>query len=62
MIKVGAIGIGNSPAYYDAQSWAAARLNQIPAIFSEDFISGSTLEGVQFAHPFATGFVLEAWT
>jgi len=49
-------------AYYDAQIWAAARLNQIPVVFSEDFNSGSTLEGVQFVNPFASDFVLETWT
>ena len=48
-------------AYYDAQIWAAARLNQIPVIFSEDFASGSTLEGVRFVNPFAADFVLENW-
>jgi predicted nucleic acid-binding protein len=48
-------------AYYDAQIWAAARLNQIPVIFSEDFDSGSTLEGVRFVNPFAADFVLEHW-
>ena len=26
-------------SYYDAQIWAAARLNQVPVIFSEDFNS-----------------------
>ncbi len=48
-------------AYYDAQIWAAARLNQIPVIFSEDFSSGSTLEGVRFVNPFAADFALEVW-
>jgi len=52
----------HSLAYYDAQIWAAARLNQIPVVFSEDFDSGSTLEGVKFVNPFAADFVLEAWT
>jgi len=51
----------HSLAYYDAQIWAAARLNQIPVVFSEDFSSGSTLEGVKFVNPFASDFVLEAW-
>src|SRR3989304_4683999 len=27
-------------AYWDAQIWASARLNQIPVIFSEDFSDG----------------------
>jgi predicted nucleic acid-binding protein len=48
-------------SYYDAQMWATARLYQIPIIFSEDFDSGSTLEGVRFINPFATDFVLETW-
>jgi predicted nucleic acid-binding protein len=44
-----------------AQLWASARLNQIPTIFSEDFASGSTLDGVRFVNPFAAGFSLDAW-
>jgi predicted nucleic acid-binding protein len=48
-------------AYYDAQIWAAARLNQIATVFSEDFNAGATLEGVRFVNPFAADFVLEAW-
>lgn len=47
-------------AYYDAQIWAAARLNQIPLIFSEDF-NPSVIEGVRFVNPFASDFVLEQW-
>ena len=49
-------------SYYDAQVWAAARLNQVGIVFSEDFAEGSTLEGVRFVNPFSDGFVLEAWT
>ncbi len=48
-------------AYYDAQLWATARLNQIPVVFSEDFNSGVMLEGVGFVNPFTTEFVLEDW-
>ncbi len=48
-------------AYYDAQIWAAARLNQVTVVFSEDFSDGQTLEGVRFANPFAPGFRLEDW-
>jgi predicted nucleic acid-binding protein len=48
-------------AYYDAQIWAAARLNQIPVVFSEDFQDGQILEGVRFANPFAGRFDVEAW-
>ncbi len=48
-------------AYYDAQIWAAARLNQIPVVFSEDFQDGQVLEGVRFANPFTPTFDLETW-
>ncbi len=48
-------------AFYDAQVWAAARLNQTPIIFSEDFNSGVTLDGVRFINPFASDFVIEKW-
>jgi predicted nucleic acid-binding protein len=49
-------------SYYDAQVWAAARLNQVGVVFSEDFAEGSTLEGIRFVNPFAAEFALEAWT
>jgi predicted nucleic acid-binding protein len=48
-------------AYYDAQIWAAARLNQIPLIFSEDFQDGQILEGVRFINPFKRGFDVDEW-
>ncbi len=48
-------------SYFDAQLWATARLNQIPAIFSEDFPSGSVVDGVRFVNPFASGFSLDGW-
>ena len=48
-------------AYYDAQIWATARLNGIPVIFSEDFQSGRTLEGVRFVNSFADDFRLDEW-
>lgn len=48
--------------YYDAQIWACAHLNQIPLIFSEDFLNGQTLEGVRFVNPFLESFELEKWT
>jgi predicted nucleic acid-binding protein len=47
--------------FYDAQVWAVARLNQTPVIFSEDFNSGATLDGVRFVNPFTADFVLENW-
>ena len=46
-------------AYYDAQVWATARLNQIPVILTEDFTDGRTVEGVRFVDPFSASFVLE---
>jgi predicted nucleic acid-binding protein len=48
-------------SYYDAQIWAAAWLNQIPFVFSEDFQDGQMLEGVRFANPFADSFNLDEW-
>ena len=48
-------------AYYDAQIWAVARLNQIPVVFSEDFQDGRILEGVRFVNPFLPTFILDAW-
>ena len=49
-------------AYYDAQMWACAKLNNLGAIFSEDFNVGARLEGVEFVNPFAPEFDLVAWT
>jgi predicted nucleic acid-binding protein len=48
-------------SFWDAQIWAAARLNQIPIIFSEDFNAGSAIEGVRFTNPFASGFQIAEW-
>ncbi len=47
-------------SYFDAQIWAAAKLNQIPIILSEDFNTGATLEGVHFVNPFESGFDIES--
>lgn len=46
---------------WDAQIWAAAKLNQIELVFSEDFNSGAMIEGVRFINPFAPDFRLEEW-
>lgn len=43
-------------SYWDAQVWATARLNQIPAVLSEDFTSGRNIEGVTFINPFSVDF------
>ena len=48
-------------AYWDAQIWAAARLNQVPTLLSEDFRPGTTLEGVRFVNPFGPEFALAQW-
>lgn len=39
--------------FWDAQVWASARLNQITEVYSEDFSSGATVEGVHFVNPLA---------
>jgi len=49
-------------SYFDAQIWATARLNQIPTIFTEDFVNGRRIEGVQFLNPLASGFDLGPWS
>lgn len=41
----------HSFSYFDAQIWATAKLNQIPVVLSEDFDTGTTIEGVTFANP-----------
>ena len=51
----------NKFSYWDSQLWATARLNQIPAIFTEDFNIGATIEGVRFVNPFAATFRLADW-
>ena len=48
-------------SFWDAQIWAAAHLNQIPIIFSEDFNIGSVIEGVRFVNPLAADFQIEDW-
>jgi predicted nucleic acid-binding protein len=42
--------------YWDAQVWAAARLNQVPIVLSEDFSHGVEIDGVRFVNPFAENF------
>jgi len=43
---------------FDAQIWAAARLNGIETILSEDTQGRPVIEGVWYVNPFATGFRL----
>ena len=44
---------------WDSLLWAAAKLNGVPYVLSEDFSHGQTLEGVTFLNPFDDDFVLE---
>jgi predicted nucleic acid-binding protein len=46
-------------SFWDAQIWAAARLNHLSTVLSEDFNSGAVIEGVRFVDPFADDFRLE---
>ena len=48
-------------SFWDAQLWAAARLNHIPVVFSEDFNPGAVVEGVRFVNPFDDDFRAEEW-
>lgn len=50
----------HSFSYFDAQIWAVAKLNQVPTVLSEDFASGSMVEGVSFANPFSPTFDISA--
>jgi predicted nucleic acid-binding protein len=50
-----------SLAYFDAQIWATARLNQVSVVFSEDFQDGAILEGIKFVNPFNPAFDLTRW-
>ncbi len=43
---------------WDALIWAVARLNQVPAVLTEDAPHGRTLEGVRFLNPFTPWFDL----
>src|SRR6266545_7845928 len=37
-------------SFWDAQIWAAAHLNQMSFVFSEDFNSGAVIEGIRFVN------------
>lgn len=53
--------IDHQLSFWDALIWATAKLNQVPVILSEDFRSGTSLEGVRFVNPFGRDFDLQAW-
>ncbi len=52
----------HSMSFWDAQIWAAARLNQVGIIFSEDFQDGQVVEGVRYVNPFSSRFEFDTWT
>ena len=45
--------------FYDAEIWAAAKAAGARVVLSEDFASGSEIEGVRFVNPFAEDFDLD---
>jgi len=47
--------------FWDAQIWAAARLNGLPLVFSEDCNHNAVIEGVRFVNPFAPDFAWANW-
>jgi predicted nucleic acid-binding protein len=48
-------------SFWDAQIWAAAHLNRVSVVFSEDFNTGAVVEGVRFVNPFGDDFRVEDW-
>ena len=44
---------------WDALIWAAAKLNQVPYVLTEDTEDGRYLEGVRFLNPFRDQFSLD---
>ena len=46
-------------SYWDSLIWAAARLNGVPYVITEDSSHRQRIEGVTFLNPFADDFVLE---
>ncbi len=39
-------------SFFDAQMWAVARLNQVPAILTQDMATGTEIDGVLIVDPF----------
>jgi len=46
-------------SFWDAQIWAAACLNHVSMVLTEDLGPGVVIEGVQFVDPFADDFLLQ---
>lgn len=47
-------------SFWDSMIWASARLHQVPHVLSEDFNTGSLIEGVRFLNPYALDSQVEA--
>jgi predicted nucleic acid-binding protein len=41
--------------------WAAAKIHQLDAIFTEDMNVGSLIEGVSIVNPLTDSFDLQTW-
>jgi predicted nucleic acid-binding protein len=60
VVLEGVRGVGrHGLAYWDALVWAAAKLNGVANVLSEDFQDGALIEGVRFRDPFAAGFAVD---
>jgi len=46
-------------SFWDAQIWAAAHLNQIPLIISEDTPGAKIIEGIRYHNPFTSAEGME---
>ncbi len=50
--------VGHQMHIYDAHIWAAAHVNGVPTILTEDLPSQAVIEGVRYVDPFAANFKL----
>ncbi|MGI8905832.1 MAG: PIN domain-containing protein [Candidatus Sumerlaeaceae bacterium] len=48
-------------SFWDAQLWAAAYLNQLDILLSEDLSNKQTIEGVRILDPFQPNFKIGDW-
>lgn len=59
IVLEGCRGSADHPlSYWDALIWAAARINQVPYVLSEDCEHGQVIEGVRYLNPFHPDFDL----
>lgn len=47
-------------SFWDALIWAAAKLNEVPYVLTEDGDHGTSIEGVTYLNPFHPDFNLPA--